>query len=79
MCDGFDDEGDDVPVSWLQELERITPASKAIAIRWMRSARARLQKKRGKGHGPREVDLEVVEDEAEETYKSGKRSALQRK
>merc|ERR1719329_1714870 len=57
-----DDEGDDVPASWLDELASITPASTAIAIRWMRTARARLQKKRGKGHGKRESSALVEVD-----------------
>ncbi len=40
-----DDEGDDLPDSWLKEIEKITPATKGIAIKWMRTARARIQAK----------------------------------
>jgi hypothetical protein len=76
-----DDEGDDPMFSWLKEgLKEITPASKAIALKWMRTARARLQQKRGKGAGLRESD--VAEDAIEnvpETFKSGRKSKMLKK
>jgi len=72
-----DDEGDDVPVSWLNELSKITPATTAIAVKWMRTARARLQQKKGKGVSTRESDqqdaLDAIEDTTE-NYRSGKKS-----
>jgi hypothetical protein len=44
-----DDEGDDAPKDWVKEAAKLTPATKAIAVKWMRTARAKLQKKAGKG------------------------------
>jgi hypothetical protein len=73
-----DDEGDDAPFSWLKELPNITPATNAIALKWMRSARARLQKKAGKGVSIREKDL-ANEEQAQETFKSGKKSMVSKK
>ena len=43
-----DDEGDDIPRAFGKSVET-TPATQAIAIKWMRTARARLQQKGGKG------------------------------
>jgi hypothetical protein len=74
-----DDEGDEPAFSWLKEgLQDITPASKAIAVKWMRTARARLQQKRGKGAGLRERDV-TKEDEMGEGFRSGAKSKMQRK
>lgn len=74
-----DDEGDEPAFSWLKDgLKDITPASKAIAIKWMRTARARLQQKRGKGAGLRERDV-TKEDEMGEGFRSGAKSKMQRK
>jgi hypothetical protein len=76
-----DDEGDEPAFSWLKEgLKDITPASKAIAIKWMRTARARLQQKRGKGAGLREKDLAPDEGHAlGEGFRSGNKSKMLRK
>ena len=75
-----DDEGDDAPFDWLKEMPNITPATNAIALKWMRSARARLQKKKGKGVSLREADLKSEFDEApQETFKSGKKSKVLKK
>lgn len=77
-----DDEGDDPMFSWLKEgLREVTPATKAIAIKWMRTARARLQQKRGKGAGLRETDLVAAETAgaAGENFRSGQKSRMLRK
>ena len=77
-----DDEGDDPMFSWLKEgLKEITPASKAIAIKWMRTARSRLQQKRGKGGGMRERDIAALEEQEAlpDKFKSGKKSATAKK
>ena len=74
------DDEEDQPFSWLQEMPNITPATNAIAVKWMRSARARLQKKKGKGVSIRESD--AVEEEklaAAETFKSGRKSKMLKK
>jgi hypothetical protein len=75
-----DDEGDDAPMfSWLKEgMKDITPASKAIAIKWMRTARARLQQKRGKGVGLRERDPSE-ENQLNEGFRSGAKSKMAHK
>ena len=39
-----DDEGDDLPVLWKKEKLEVSDATAAIAIKWQRTARARLQK-----------------------------------
>ncbi|CAM9092103.1 unnamed protein product, partial [Ectocarpus fasciculatus] len=39
-----DDEGDDVPPGWTKQMAAMQPSSKAIAVKWMRTARAQLQK-----------------------------------
>jgi hypothetical protein len=79
--DFSDDEGDDPMHSWLKEgLANLTPSSKAIAIKWMRTARARLQQKRGKGAGARENDLAREEpDDVPDTFKSGGKSKMLKK
>lgn len=76
-----DDEGDEPAFSWLKDgLKDITPASKAIAVKWMRTARARLQQKRGKGAGLREKDLVAPEDQQMgEGFRSGMKSKMLRK
>eukprot|EP00981_Chlorochromonas_danica_P004272 scaffold860_cov155-Ochromonas_danica.AAC.2 len=78
-----DDEGEeDEMFSWLRQgMQQLTPASKAIAIKWMRTARARLQQKRGKGAGLRETELDALEEAgaAKETFRSGRKSKLARK
>jgi len=80
-----DDEGEEVPATWARNYRPLTAASQAIAIKWVRTARARLQKKRGKGASLREADLDDANfDEdggapAETAFKSGKKSASLRK
>jgi len=44
-----DDEADETPKDWVNQMAKLTPATKAIAVKWMRTARAKLQKKAGKG------------------------------
>lgn len=53
--DVSDDEGDDVPPEWAVTHVVLSDASKALAIRWLRTARARLQQ-RGGGSNTREKD-----------------------
>jgi hypothetical protein len=52
-----DDEGDETPAEWVRALAEMTDASKAIALFWSRTARANLQRKKGKGAGLRDSDL----------------------
>jgi len=75
-----DDEGEDLPKDWLRDMPSVSGATKAIAVKWMRTARARLQKKYGKGTGLRESDLLQGEtDQVDENFKSGKKSKMLRK
>ena len=75
-----DDEGEDLPKEWLRDMPNITAATKAIAVKWMRTARARLQKKHGKGSGLRESEREAEEQGAAgETFRSGRKSRTLRK
>lgn len=71
-----DDEGDDVPSEWVKSAASLSASTKAIAVRWMRTARARLQQKAGKGAGIRETP---IDDELGETFRSGKKSRQLRK
>jgi len=71
-----DDEGDDVPPSWAKASLDISDSTVAIAIKWLRTARARMQKKGGKGAGIREID----DDERDPgQFKSGLKSKNLRK
>jgi hypothetical protein len=49
-----DDEGEDAPAFLAQRVLNVKPATKAIAVLWLRKARAKLQQKAGKGAGVRE-------------------------
>ncbi|CAM9971837.1 unnamed protein product, partial [Hapterophycus canaliculatus] len=40
-----DDEGEDVPKDWVISQVVLSDASRALAIRWLRTARARLQRR----------------------------------
>ncbi|CAM9243358.1 unnamed protein product, partial [Choristocarpus tenellus] len=40
-----DDEGDENPVGWATKQVKLSAASRALAIRWLRTARARLQQR----------------------------------
>jgi hypothetical protein len=74
-----DDEGDDVPAEWAKQLLNLTPASKAIAIKWVRTARAKMQKRAGKGSSLRESQLDSVPSVDMEKFTSGKKSLTLRK
>lgn len=45
LVDISDDDGEDVPADWAIAQVVLSDASKALAIRWLRSARARLQQR----------------------------------
>jgi hypothetical protein len=72
-----DDEGDDIPSQWTQNVLQFTPATKAMAIKWMRTARARLQHKAGKGAGIRESGNDY--DDVVDNFRSGTKSRSMRK
>jgi hypothetical protein len=44
VVDVSDDEGDEMPSQWAQEQVELAEASRALAVRWLRTARTRLQK-----------------------------------
>ena len=71
-----DDEGDDVPAEWAKQLLNISAATRAIAIKWSRTARANMQKRAGKGSSLRESQVEIAQDG---TFSSGKKSLTVRK
>jgi hypothetical protein len=73
-----DDEGDTIPIEWTKQLEAMSSATRAIAIRWSRTARANLLKKMGKGESLTEADLDGDGNVAV-NFKSGKKSAVLRK
>ena len=72
-----DDEGDDIPADWAKAMLNVSAATKAIAIRWVRTARAKMLKRAGKGSGLQEKDLPDIPPA--ENFASGKKSALMRK
>lgn len=45
LVDISDDEGEDIPADWAVAEVVLSDASKALAIRWLRTARARLQQR----------------------------------
>lgn len=49
--DVSDDEGDEVPAEWAVAQVVLSDASRALAIRWLRTARARLQQRGDKPRG----------------------------
>lgn len=51
LIDVSDDEGEDVPAHWALAQVVLSDASKALAIRWLRTARARLQQRGDKPRG----------------------------
>lgn len=53
-----DDEGEDVPPGWVVSEVALTDASKALAIRWLRTARARLQEQRDRARSNGTTDFE---------------------
>lgn len=77
-------EGQDLPLSWGKGGGlNVSESTKAIAIKWNRTARARLQKKAGKGAGKGgyEDALTVVEKEptGQGRFRSGLKSRNLRK
>lgn len=49
--DVSDDEGEEVPAEWAVAQVVLSEASKALAIRWLRTARSRLQQRGDKSRG----------------------------
>merc|ERR1711968_391545 len=78
-----DDEGDDeVPLEWAKQMEKMSASSKAIALKWVRTARAGMQKRAGKGASLSEKQLMLTDGSAvpkEGTFQSGKKSLTMRK
>jgi ribosomal protein L18E len=75
-----DDEGEDVPLPWVNKRMQFSEATRAIAVKWNRTARARLQKKAGRGAGLREADRDgPVDSGAVGLGQSGTKSRLGRK
>jgi hypothetical protein len=72
-----DDEGEEKEAYWVKNYTTPSQATIAIAIRWVRTARARIQKKRGKGVSLKEVDQEP--EALSEGFRSGNKSRLNRK
>ena len=77
QIDVSDDEGEDVPAEWAQAAVNLSESSKAIAIKWVRTARAKLQKDKGFESSAREN--RVTRAKPGEKYKSGKKSKTRRK
>ena len=74
-----DDEGDaeELPVAWAKGGLRLSEATKAIAIKWSKTARARLQKKAAKGGGS---ENDLFRDLGSVTgFRSGLKSKNERK
>merc|ERR1712167_111318 len=49
-----DDEGEDYPKAWSQQMEPVSQSTQAIAVFWLQTARTRLLKRAGRGAGKRE-------------------------
>lgn len=72
-----DDEGDEGGYEWAKQAFNASPATSAIAVKWLRTARAAMQKKAGKGTSLRESQFE--DEPAEDDFRSGKKSRLLKK
>lgn len=46
VVDVSDDEGDDTPAAWAKSPVYVSAASQALAVKWLRTARASLNKKK---------------------------------
>ena len=81
--DVSDDEGDEKEAAWTKNYVAPGPATVAIAIKWVRTARARIQKKRGKGHSLTEKEANAKEQQQDlsvsEKFRSGQKSKKNRK
>merc|ERR1711871_1187577 len=74
------DDEEEKEAAWIKNYVEPSQATIAIAIKWVRTARARMQKKRGKGASLKEKDL--VEDEGPDlgtAFRSGRKSKMTRK
>jgi hypothetical protein len=75
-----DDEGDEKEATFTKNFVPPSASTVAIAIKWVRTARARIQKKRGKGASLKEADLAKEEDySVTERFRSGNKSKRNRK
>jgi len=70
-----DDEGDELTQAWAQEALTLSESSKLIAIKWLRTARAKIQKDKGFEGGMTRTRRARPGDK----YKSGKKSKTRRK
>ncbi|GMH66707.1 hypothetical protein TL16_g04487 [Triparma laevis f. inornata] len=70
-----DDEGDELVQSWAQESLNLSESSKMIAVKWLRTARAKIQKDKGFEGGNARTRRAKPGDK----YKSGKKSKTRRK
>ena len=72
-----DDEGEDVRDPWDDMTIELSPASNAIAVRWLRTARASLQRAKGNDDGGKGGMAARLR--AKDRNKSGKKSKTRRK
>merc|ERR1711998_588688 len=74
------DDEEEKEAAWTKNFQQPSQATIAIAIKWVRTARARMQKKRGKGASLKEKDL--APDEGPDlgtAFRSGRKSKMTRK
>lgn len=72
-----DDEGEDYPKAWSQQLDKVSASTQAIAVFWLQTARTRMLKRAGRGGGRKE-EKEPPAATAE-SFKSGRKSKNLRK
>jgi hypothetical protein len=77
--DVSDDEGEEVPPEWAKQIRGMSGATKAIAVRWMRTARAQLQRRAGKGGNYGAGPSPSASVPAVEAFRGGNRSKVLRK
>jgi len=73
-----DDEGDELLQSWAQESLDLAESSKLMAVKWLRTARGKLQKDKG-FEGEEGGSAATRRAKPGDKYKSGKKSASRRK
>merc|ERR1711988_1432779 len=75
------DDEEEKEALWTKNFVQPSQATIAIGIKWVRTARARIQKKRGKGNSLKEKDVAPDEGDVDlgTSFRSGRKSKMTRK
>jgi hypothetical protein len=74
------DDEEEKEAAWTKNFVQPSQATIAIAIKWVRTARARMQKKRGKGNSLKDKDVEEESNvDLGTSFRSGRKSKMAHK